>query len=269
MTGMPTGGALARFQDAFAQVLRAPDIAPPAEVASLVAQPAFAVYRNTVMKACIDALQANYPAVARLVGEEWFQAAACVYARAHLPGGPALLEYGADFSDFLARFEPATELPYLTGVARLDRYWTEAHIAPDEPILDVTAFGQFAPEALAGTLAHPHAAARWAWFDAAPVYTIWSRNRDVADFDGDIPWCAEGALLTRPRDAVIWRPLDAAGCAFLDACAAGCTLATAARAALDAHENTDLAQLMSGLIESGAISRIDMVDGAIQLEKTA
>ena len=37
---------------------------------SLYGQPAFAVYRNTVMKACIDALQANYPAVTRLVSEE-------------------------------------------------------------------------------------------------------------------------------------------------------------------------------------------------------
>jgi hypothetical protein len=269
MNGMPTGGALARFQDAFAQALRAPDIRAPEEIAALVAQPAFAVYRNTVIKGCVDALQANYPAVARLVGEEWFRAAAGVYAHASLPGGPALLEYGADFPDFLARFEPAAALPYLPGVARLDRYWTEAHIARDEPVLDAAAFGQFTPEALAGTLARPHAAARWAWFDAAPVYTIWSRNRDPEDFDGDIPWGAEGALLTRPRDAVVWRPLDAAGCAFLDACAAGRTLATAALAALEARASIDLAQLLAGLIESGAINRIDTVAGAVQLEESA
>ena len=36
----------------------------------LAAQPAFAVYRNTVMKGCVDALEANFPTVARLVGEE-------------------------------------------------------------------------------------------------------------------------------------------------------------------------------------------------------
>ena len=29
---------------------------------------AFAVYRNTVLKGCIDALQANYPTVGQLVG---------------------------------------------------------------------------------------------------------------------------------------------------------------------------------------------------------
>ena len=63
--------ALARFQDAFAHALFTADAVPAGEIAALTAQPAFAVYRNTVMKGCIDALQANYPAVLRLVGEEW------------------------------------------------------------------------------------------------------------------------------------------------------------------------------------------------------
>ena len=60
-------GALAAFQNTFAAALLAPE---PATVWSALArQPGFAVYRNTVMKGCIDALQANYPAVARIAGE--------------------------------------------------------------------------------------------------------------------------------------------------------------------------------------------------------
>ena len=43
------------------------------------------------MKGCIDALQANYPAVTRLVGEEWFRAAAAVYVRQAPPTNPMLL----------------------------------------------------------------------------------------------------------------------------------------------------------------------------------
>ena len=90
--------ALGRFQDAFAQALLAPDTVPAGEIATLTAQPAFAVYRNTVMKGCIDALQANYPAVTRLVGEEWFRAAAAVYVRESLPADATLLRYGANFA---------------------------------------------------------------------------------------------------------------------------------------------------------------------------
>ncbi len=53
---------LAAFQDAFASALLADDPQAASEaVARLVRQPGFAVYRNTVMKACIDALQAELP----------------------------------------------------------------------------------------------------------------------------------------------------------------------------------------------------------------
>lgn len=255
-------GALARFQDGFAHALLAPAGKPvtavPPEVAALAAQPAFAVYRNTVMKGCIDALQANYPAVARLVGEEWFRAAAAIHVREALPADPTLLRYGAAFAGFLARFEPATELPYLPGVARLDRYWTEAHAAPTQDALDPAAIAGLAPAVLAGTVLYPHPAARWAWFADAPIYTIWSRNRSGNALDDNLDWRSEGALLTRPRDAVEWIAIDAAGCAFLDACAAGCTLATAADAALEVQGNADLARLMCTLLEAGAFGRMSV-----------
>ena len=123
-----------RLRARAARAERAQRAAP--EIAALARSPRFAVYRNTVMKGCIDALQANYPAVARLVGEEWFRAAAAIYVRERCPREPTLLRYGAAFAEFLARFEPAAELPYLPGVARLDRFWTESHAAPDEEALD-------------------------------------------------------------------------------------------------------------------------------------
>ncbi len=254
----PIPGALARFQDAFAHALLAPDAEPAADAAALAAQPAFAVYRNTVMKGCIDALQANYPAVARLVGEEWFRAAAAVYVREALPVDPTLLRYGAGFADFLARFEPAAELPYLRGVARLDRYWTEAHAAPDAGALDASAVAHLAPEALAGTVLLPHPAARWAWFADGPIYTIWSRNRADGAPAADLDWQPEGALLVRPRDAVEWIALDVAGCAFLDECAAGGTLGEAAQAALRAQNDADLAQLLATLLKVGAFRKYEV-----------
>ena len=252
----PDRGALARFQDAFAQALLAPESAAASEVAALTAQPAFAVYRNTVMKGCIDALQANYPAVTRLVGEEWFRAAAAIHVREALPTDPTLLNYGAAFADFLARFEPAAELPYLPGVARLDRYWTEAHAAPSRDALDPAAIAGLTREALAGTVLQPHPAARWEWFANAPIYTIWSRSRGGEALNDNLDWRPEGALLTRPRDAVEWIVLDAAGCAFLDVCATGGTLASAAQAALNVQGNADLERLMFTLLAAGAFNRM-------------
>jgi hypothetical protein len=254
--GAPTT-ALAGFQDAFARALLAPDEEAHPGVAALAAKPAFAVYRNTVMKGCIDALAANYPAVLRLVGEEWFRAAAAVHVRAAPPDDPVLARYGGSFAAFLADFEPARELPYLPGVARLDRYWTEAHVAADAAALNPADLSALAPAALEHTVARPHPAARWAWFEEGPVHSIWSANRNAGTDAADYEWEAEGALVTRPRDAVEWRPLDRAGCAFLDACAAGGTLAEAAAAALAAQGNADLARLMATLLEAGALCRLE------------
>ena len=270
VNGMTLHTALTRFQDGFAQALLAPDpaaagLAP--EIAALARQPGFAVYRNTVMKGCIDALHANYPAVARLVGDEWFRAAAAIFVRGHLPTQATLMYYGEAFAEFLARFEPAAELPYLPGVARLDRCWTESHAAPDESALAPTALAGLAPEVLAATVLHPHAAARWTWFADQPIYNIWQRNREVpnvkaddeSDDESEIDWRGEGALLARPRGVVRWVQLDAAGCAFLDACAAGLQLTEAAAAALAAHEDADLAQLMKTLLEAGAFGRMSRI----------
>ncbi len=121
---------LTTFQDGFAAALLPPPGTAPAHPAwldALLAQLGFAVYRNTVFKGCIDALQASYPTVCALVGEEWFRAAAGVFAHAQPPHDGLLMAYGAGFAAFLDGFGPAASLPYLGAVARLDRCWTEAH----------------------------------------------------------------------------------------------------------------------------------------------
>jgi hypothetical protein len=253
-----SAGALGQFQDDFARALVDPDgdAALPRALAALVGQPGFAVYRNTTIKACVDALQANYPAVARIVGEEWFRAAAAVHARADLPREPMLLRYGEGFERFLAEFPPAAELSYLPGVARLDRYWGEAHAASDEdPLTGEDVDAHSAGEAGAMAL-RPHAAARWAWFDAQPIYTIWARNRASGPYDdSEFDWRGEGALIVRPRDTVRWFRLGADGCAFLDACAAGKTLGAAFDAARAAAPGCDADALLRMLASAGALSR--------------
>lgn len=260
---------LAAFQDAFSAALFDPELGAPSVSVELGglgvscgfgAQPGFAVYRNTVTKGCIDALQANYPAVARLVGEEWFRAAALVHVRAEPPGSPVLLDYGAGFARFIEAFAPAAELPYLADVARLDRYWSEAHVAADDPVLAPAAISALTPAQLEGTRLRLHAAARWQPFDTQPIFTIWQRNRNADDNQSEIEWLGEAALITRPHGAVEARRIDAAACKFLDACAAGETLAGAALAALTADPQTDLAQLMALLLEAGAFSELQQIE---------
>lgn len=250
--------ALRHYQDAFAAALLADDAADAApDLRALVSQPGFAVYRNTVIKGCIDALQANYPTIARLVGEEWFRAAAAVHARQQLPTQPSLLLYGEAFPAFLAGFGPARELPYLAAVAQVDRAWSEAHVAADETPLDAAIVAALKPADIAHLHLRLHAATRWCWSDDWPLHTLWVRNRgDDAGATGDFEWVGEGVLLTRPIGAVIATRLCRGGGALLDACAAGANIEDAVGAALNAAPDTDLAALIQRLLQAGAFSAL-------------
>ena len=247
-------GSLGQFQTAFAQALFSPQTPADPRIRALTAQPAFAVYRNTVMKACIDALEANFPVVARLVGSDWFRAAAALYVAHDAPIDARLLHYGSGFADFLRDFEPAAALTYLPGAAQLDTFWRESHAAQDAPCADAAWIASHPPEYLATLVLQPHPAARWAWFDEQPIYSIWQSNREQTDMGDALPWQGEGALLTRPGDSVTWRAIPRAGCVFLEACAEGLPIAQAADLALDTDPDVNVATLFSLQLCAGAFT---------------
>ena len=247
---------LSTFQDGLADALL-PGTGGPMQAAAwlsaLQSQPGFAVYRNTVRKACIDALQANYPTVCALVGEDWFRAAADRFVQENPPEDSRLMAYGKGLADFLRSFGPAAGLPYLPAVAHLDRCWTESHLAADAPALDAAWLASQPPEALAGLCLAPHPAARWAWSEEHPASTLWQRQRGQAPMEAELAWEGDGALLTRPEGAVQWALLSRAGVAFLDACTAGLPLELAATQALQAEPGADLTALMAQLLQAGAL----------------
>lgn len=247
---------LSAFQDAMADALLHPpgDRASehPAWLDALASQPGFSVYRNTVLKACLDALQASYPTVCQLVGEAWFRAAAAVYVPQAPPVDGQLVRYGDGFADFLAAFPPAAELPYLAAVARLDRLWTESHLAADAPVLDAAWLAAQPPARLAGCVLAPHPASRWIWSPEHPAFALWHCHREGRALPDDLPWVADGGLLTRPHGAVQWTALPRGGVAMLDACAAGMPIEDATARALAADPALDLPGLMAVLLQAGA-----------------
>lgn len=251
---MRTAATLSRFQDDFARALLAED--PGDALRELGTQPGFAVYRNTVLKGCVDALQANHPSVAALVGEDWMRAAATAYARAHPPRDPRLMLYGEGFAAFLSAFEPARELPYLAGVARLDYAWCEAHVAADGACLSGGELAALPAGVLGATVLQPHPAARWAWFEELPAAAIWRASRDGATDLSGIAWHGGGMLITRPLEAVRYVPVNRGACRFLDACRDGMSLEQAVLAALAAQPEADLNRMMALLVEAGAFAAL-------------
>jgi hypothetical protein len=93
------------------------------------------IYRNTSRTTLIKALRLNFPAVERLVGEEFFAAAADMFITQEPPGTAWLDLYGESFPKFLQGFETAAML-YLPDVARLEWRVSRALHAIDAEALD-------------------------------------------------------------------------------------------------------------------------------------
>src|SRR5680860_545523 len=95
---------LNELQTGFARAVIDADAAVPPPVTSHTGRrpsKRFNVYRNNIHASLISVLQGRFPAVARLVGDEFFAALARVYISKQPPRSPILMEYGETFSRFL------------------------------------------------------------------------------------------------------------------------------------------------------------------------
>lgn len=212
----------------------------------------FAVYRNNVVVGLTDALRTNFPAVRRIVGEEFFQAMAHDYVVFEPPASPILLDYGAGFANFIAEFEPAASLPYLPDVARLERAWTQAYHAGEAQPLAAEALAKIPDHQIpdARLYIHPSVHVVQSRF---PALTIWRLNvDDGAPGPVDLDSGGEDALVMRPEADVEVRSMPPGAADFLAALAGGATLAEAAKSALRASAHFDLPSNLAALIAAGA-----------------
>ena len=241
--------SLAAFQDGFARSIRLKSAA-----SAPFLQPAFAVYRNTWVKGCIEALVANYPTVALLLGAELFQELAIRYAYLRPPAAPALALYGEGFPAFLRAQAELGELEYVSDVAGLERLWTECLFAPDAAELQPQDYASLRPSELLGLRASLHPATRAARFET-PAVTIWQAHRAGGEFEEIEPaWQAERALVTRRGSTVTVTLVDETAYSILRDIRDGCMLSSAIAHAADEYPGSDLAGAVAAIIASGALT---------------
>ncbi|MXU66207.1 HvfC/BufC N-terminal domain-containing protein [Oceanomicrobium pacificus] len=210
----------------------------------------FDVYRNNVVAGLVEALQAAYPTVRRIVGEKFFDAMAAVYVRAHPPTDPLMILYGAELPAFLDGFPPAASLPYLPDVARLEYARRQAYHAPDAATIQPERLGAVPPEELDRAVLGLHPSLRIVASDH-PVLSIWRFNNEEGAAKPEPG--AEAVLICRPDLSLSMRaiPLDAP--AFIADLQSGATLGAAAAAASTRDAGFDLGLHLGGLLSSNCL----------------
>ncbi|MBB5515728.1 hypothetical protein FHS89_001748 [Rubricella aquisinus] len=242
--------------EGFGAALLDPDAKVPDGVIRPDGHPAwrrFTVYRNNVVSSLIDALETGFPTVAKLVGTEFFAAMAGVFVRAHPPSNPLMFKYGAAFPDWIAGFRPASSLPYLPDVARLDLARREAFHAADAAPAAPTLLAEIAPEALDTARLRLLPSLRVVT-SSFPILTIWRINHEGADLP--LTQTAQSVLILRPEMTVTMWPLPTGADTFLMALSDGAPLAEAAEAAAMVHRDFDLSTTMQTLIPARAFAGV-------------
>jgi hypothetical protein len=212
-----------------------------------------AAYRRTVFGTLSAALLATYPVVARIVGMSFFREATFRYLLSHPSRSGDLNEYGGDFAAFLDEYPHAHDLPYLPDVARLEWLVQDVYYAADPPPADLSPLVTADP-------------ARWGEFcfsltpayarldSPHPLYDIWRVNAESYAGDMAVDFSRGGSVLVLRRGSMVHVDALAAGAAsFLDALAAGVTLAAATAIALARDSAFDPAPVLQRLVGDGVI----------------
>jgi hypothetical protein len=179
-----------------------------------------AIYANHYRVTLIDALASTFPVVRRLVGPDFFAAAARAFIREAPPAGPCLFEYGADFPAFLARLPAAAPLPWLADVASLEWAINAAWFAPDGEAIDGEALARLScgGDAAIALDSSCHLVA-----SPFPIDRIWQAHQVSCDDIEPVHLDAGGVslLVHRQGEDVGWLALNEAGAAFIAALLAG------------------------------------------------
>lgn len=178
-----------------AAVLDGEGVPPPSAISGgrVSAAARLGIYRNNVIGNLSRALRLSYPAVERLVGEDFFVAAAQRFIVTAPPHAADLNQYGNGFAAFLASFEAAASVPYLPDVARLE--WAVSCALHARPALALApeALSTVPPERQADLRFHPHPTLSLLALDH-PAYAIWE-----AVLAPDVAECNAGLAIIDPE----------------------------------------------------------------------
>ena len=169
------------------------------------------IYRHAYRSRLTDALAANYPALARALGDEAFAELAAQYIDARPSRKPSIRWFGDALDDYVAQHD-VLDHPALRDLVRLEWAICCAFDAADAPLVTRADLAQLAPEAWpALRLAlHPSASLLDLAWNVEPTWQALTRDAE-AGVEQALPEPVANrhtVLVWRERLTPKWRSLD-------------------------------------------------------------
>lgn len=187
------------------------------------------IYRNNIVGSLTKAMQATYPLIEKLTGEDFATGLMRSFVLENPPQEACLACYGAGLDQFIEKFSPAEDLPYLADVARLEWAMNEAYYALDDRPLTPAGLQNIPLDDLADMVL-PLRPSAWLLESRWPLVAIrdfcLKENRDESErLDLDQDGCR--VMVCRPGLSADIVPLEPAEYMFLRAVEAENTLGNA------------------------------------------
>jgi hypothetical protein len=212
------------------------------------------VYRNNAQIGFARAMQATFPVLVRLSGEDWFNQTALGYQRVHPSCSGDLSEVGSAFPAFLTATLHGGDYEYFADVARLEWAYCDTLNKSESGSADFAGLDTFSDDDY-GVLSFQINPTACLIESAYPLFAIWMSNQREVERPPLVNLNEGGSLilLIRRADGIDVRELAPHMFALLRVFAGGATMREGVDSVLEMMGNFDLADALGQLIGLGAL----------------
>lgn len=133
------------------------------------------IYRNNVFGNFESVLSSIYPAIKRLVGEDYFEKLVLDFCKKYPSRSGNLDNFGKEFPQFLKQIRKQHKLPYLPDTARLELLFHQSYFCKNSKNFDIKKFQKIPSENFFNLTfkLHPSCFLITSKF---PIFSIWHSN---------------------------------------------------------------------------------------------
>ncbi|SEA02328.1 DNA-binding domain-containing protein [Alkalimonas amylolytica] len=216
------------------------------------------VYRNSSIKASVQAVLDNFPVCQALLPPEQLRQLVRAYVLEHRPAHAVLAWYGQQFPDWLQQCLSQHHCPWLADLARLERCWLNSVLAAEQAAIRSEQLALLAEQGQdIQTLRLGLRPCVQLLESNFTVWDLWLQKRHQLGSPDHAPVFLQHSqrLLWRQADfSLQHRQLNAAEWAFFQAISNGnCPLGEAAAAALAVDDSFDLSTCFANALAQGLL----------------